>query len=166
MSLIVCACATAPPSPGDCGTSPPATTTTGPGGSQSSSQPGGGNSYPPPPVTTSGPGTSATGSNCQPVPVKTCDAVASSAVPSCAQACFTSAAPKIPCDVHDYDCQCKPAAQASLTQLLVPCVATACPPASLQAVITGASSGKSLLVCTSSKQNSVLTYLSCSLRLC
>lgn len=150
ISLIVCACATAPPSPGDCGTSPPATTTTGPGGSQSSSQPGGGNSYPPPPVTTTGPGTSATGSNCQPVPVKTCDAVASSAVPSCAQACFTSAAPKIPCDVHDYDCQCKPEAQASLTQLLVPCVATACPPASLQAVITGASSGKNLHFYTSS----------------
>ncbi|PTB46047.1 hypothetical protein M441DRAFT_114698, partial [Trichoderma asperellum CBS 433.97] len=64
----------------------------------------------------------------------------SSAVPSCAQKCFTSAAPNVGCDVQDYACQCKPAAQSSLTQLLVPCVATACPAASLQAVITGASS--------------------------
>ncbi|ETS01873.1 hypothetical protein M419DRAFT_80242, partial [Trichoderma reesei RUT C-30] len=66
----------------------------------------------------------------------------SSAVPSCAQACFSSAAPGVGCDVNDFDCQCKPEAQASLTHLLVPCVATRCPAASLQAVITGASSGK------------------------
>ncbi|PTB46048.1 hypothetical protein M441DRAFT_115664, partial [Trichoderma asperellum CBS 433.97] len=63
-----------------------------------------------------------------------------SAVPSCAQACFTSAAPVISCGVNDYACQCQPAAQAKLSQILVPCVATACPAASLEAVITGASS--------------------------
>ncbi|KAH6606949.1 cell wall manno [Trichoderma cornu-damae] len=105
----------------------------------SGSQPTGGSTAEPPP-TTARPGTSGSASNCQPVPVQTCDSVASSAVPKCAQACFTSAAPGVGCDVHDYGCQCKPDAQASLTQLLVPCVATACPAASLQAVITGASS--------------------------
>lgn len=71
-----------------------------------------------------------------------CAPVASTAVPKCAQACFSSAAPKVGCEVTDFACQCEAEAQASLSQILVPCVATACPAAELPAVITGAASGK------------------------
>lgn len=122
---LVCACASAAPSPGGCsGTNNPPdypTVTTPPGGT------GG-------PIETAGPG-----SSCKPG-TKDCGAVATSAVPQCAQKCFSAAAPKVNCDVSDYGCQCKPDAQASLTKLLVPCVATACPPASVAAVIAGANS--------------------------
>ncbi|RCI15379.1 hypothetical protein L249_6565 [Ophiocordyceps polyrhachis-furcata BCC 54312] len=69
-----------------------------------------------------------------------CGPVASSAVPRCAQPCFSSYVPQVGCDVADYQCQCQPAAQQSLSQLLVPCVATACPPEAIPSVISGASS--------------------------
>ncbi|RDA92023.1 hypothetical protein CP533_0990 [Ophiocordyceps camponoti-saundersi (nom. inval.)] len=69
-----------------------------------------------------------------------CGAVASSAVPRCAQPCFSSYVPQVGCDITDYQCQCQPAAQQSLSQLLVPCVATACPPEAIPSVISGASS--------------------------
>ncbi|KAJ6446719.1 Histone-lysine N-methyltransferase [Purpureocillium lavendulum] len=69
-----------------------------------------------------------------------CGAVASSAVPSCAQQCFASGAPKVGCAVTDFSCQCQPAAQQSLSSILVPCVATACPASVLPNVIAGASS--------------------------
>ncbi|PNY29782.1 Uncharacterized protein TCAP_00303 [Tolypocladium capitatum] len=69
-----------------------------------------------------------------------CGAVASSAVPSCARKCFSSAAPSVGCSVDDYACQCQDTAQASLSQILVPCVATACPIDAIQSVIAGASS--------------------------
>ncbi|KJZ76478.1 hypothetical protein HIM_04207 [Hirsutella minnesotensis 3608] len=76
---------------------------------------------------------------CSTVTSAACGAVATSAVPHCAQSCFSSFVPKIGCDVSDYACQCQPEAQKSLTQLLVPCVATACPPAAIPSVIAGAS---------------------------
>ncbi|KAM0279371.1 hypothetical protein ACHAQH_004636 [Verticillium albo-atrum] len=86
------------------------------------------------------PGTTAPPTTCAPPTAPDCGPIATSAVPACAQPCFSQAAPNVGCDVNDYACQCEAEAQASLTQLLVPCVATACPAASLQAVITGASS--------------------------
>ncbi|KAF7551171.1 hypothetical protein G7Z17_g5224 [Cylindrodendrum hubeiense] len=121
----VCACATAPPSGGDCGGSG--------GGGGEPTKTGGSGSEP-----TGGDGS---GSTCVSGPVTSADCapVASSAVPSCAHACFSSAAPGVGCGVNDYACQCEAEAQASLSQLLVPCVATACDSDQLAAVITGAS---------------------------
>ncbi|KAK4083726.1 uncharacterized protein Triagg1_1388 [Trichoderma aggressivum f. europaeum] len=134
----VCACASASPTliaPGTCQSSgPPGGGSSGGSGPSNSGGNGGSGS----PTTTPGGGGGASPTCNTEAP--DCGAVATSAVPSCAQACFTSAAPKISCGVDDYACQCQPAAQASLSQILVPCVATACPAASLEAVITGASS--------------------------
>ncbi len=80
------------------------------------------------------------GSTCVAGSSADCAPLASTVVPDCAQACFTSAAPGVGCGATDFACQCQPAAQASLSSLLIPCVATACPAASLPAVIAGASS--------------------------
>ncbi|KND86985.1 hypothetical protein TOPH_08372 [Tolypocladium ophioglossoides CBS 100239] len=77
---------------------------------------------------------------CVPGTKANCGPVASSAVPSCAQKCFSSAAPSVGCSVDDYACQCQDKAQSSLSQILVPCVATACPPDAIPSVIAGASS--------------------------
>ncbi|KAM0334556.1 hypothetical protein ACHAQA_001586 [Verticillium albo-atrum] len=116
-----------PPPPGSSGGEPPVESSEAP--------PGPGESSVPP-----GPGTTAPPTTCAPPTPQDCGPVATSAVPACAQPCFLQAAPNVGCDADDYACQCEAEAQASLTQLLVPCVATACPAASLQAVITGASS--------------------------
>ncbi|EGY22145.1 uncharacterized protein VDAG_03583 [Verticillium dahliae VdLs.17] len=116
----------APASSGSGGEPPVEPSSEAPGPGESSEAPG--PSVIPPPTT------------CAPPTAPDCGPVATSAVPACAQHCFLDAAPNVGCDATDYACQCEAEAQASLTQLLVPCVATACPPASLQAVITGASS--------------------------
>ncbi|KAF4470812.1 CFEM domain-containing, partial [Fusarium albosuccineum] len=121
----VCACATAVPS-GDC------TTTDDGTGHETTTKP---TITKEPPTKTHGPTTT-----CEDAETADCGPVATSAVPECAQKCFTSAAPEVGCDVHDYTCQCEEEAQESLSQLLVPCVVTACPGASLPAVIAGASS--------------------------
>ncbi|PHH92366.1 hypothetical protein CDD83_7744 [Cordyceps sp. RAO-2017] len=76
---------------------------------------------------------------CVPGSKSDCGAIATSAVPKCAQECFSSNVPKVGCDVTDYACQCQPAAQQSLSSFLVPCVATACPQAAIPSVIAGAS---------------------------
>ena len=82
---------------------------------------------------------SSTVSVCAPVAVD-CGIIATSVIPPCAQPCFTSAAPGVGCGVEDFACQCEEDAQASLSEIVVPCVATACPPESLDAVVQGASS--------------------------
>ena len=107
-------------------TTPPEDTTTSGGEEDTTTSPG-----EPEPTITCAPGTAAD-----------CGPLASTVIPECAQPCFTSAAPGVGCDVEDFACQCEDEAQASLSEILVPCVATACPPESLPAVIDGASSGK------------------------
>lgn len=72
-----------------------------------------------------------------------CATVAVTAIPSCAQSCFLDGASFVGCDSLDFGCQC--AQEAALYAAIEPCVATGCPAASFQAVINGASSGKSLL---------------------
>ncbi|KAK7413310.1 hypothetical protein QQX98_007820 [Neonectria punicea] len=130
-SSSVCACATAPPSGDDCD-----------GGSGNNGKPTKTGDFGNPSEPTDGSGGDGEGSTCVSGPLTTagCAPVASSAVPSCAHACFSSAAPDVSCGVDDYACQCEADAQASLSQLLVPCVATACDSDQLAAVITGASS--------------------------
>ncbi|KAI5465334.1 hypothetical protein BGZ63DRAFT_419909 [Mariannaea sp. PMI_226] len=125
----VCACATAPPSGGNCGSNG-----NGGNGGNGGSPTGGQSGTPPKP--TGGNSACSVG----PITAADCGPVASTAVPDCAHACFSSAAPKVGCGADDYACQCQADAQASLSQLLVPCVATACDSNQLQAVITGASS--------------------------
>ena len=124
----VCACASAPPEGGDCPTTtgpdtPPPTETDDDDDDDDDDDGGDGE-----PTTT-----------CAEATRPDCGPVATSAVPECAQACFTNGAPEVGCDPHDYGCQCQPDALASLSQILVPCVATACPPASIPVVIEGAS---------------------------
>ncbi|KAM4057253.1 CFEM domain-containing protein [Hirsutella rhossiliensis] len=126
----LCSCVSANPTtpcssrPPPTGSSEPATT---PKGTETS-----------PASVTSAPG-GTTEAPCVPGTASDCGAIATSAVPSCAQKCFSSYVPKIGCDVNNYACQCQPAAQESLTQLLVPCVATECPPEAIPSVIQGAS---------------------------
>ncbi|POR32792.1 Uncharacterized protein TPAR_07006 [Tolypocladium paradoxum] len=85
-------------------------------------------------------GNGGSSSTCVPGTKADCGPVASSAVPACAQKCFSSAAPSVGCSVDDYACQCRDKTQLSLSQILVPCVATACPPDAIPSVISGASS--------------------------
>lgn len=70
-----------------------------------------------------------------------CASVAVTAIPSCAQSCFLEGASYVGCDSLDFGCQC--GKEAALYAAIEPCVATGCPAASFQAVINGASSGKS-----------------------
>ncbi|EFQ34543.1 CFEM domain-containing protein [Colletotrichum graminicola] len=67
-----------------------------------------------------------------------CASVAVTAIPSCAQSCFTEGASFVGCDSLDFSCQC--GKEAALYAAIEPCVATGCPAASFQAVINGASS--------------------------
>jgi hypothetical protein len=126
----VCACATAAPVAGD-GDCP------GEGGN------GGGAPEPPAPTGASGGGSGGSeGSSCVPGEVTSADClpVASSVVPECAQACFSSAAPDVGCEVNSFGCLCQEEAQASLSAILVPCVASRCAASQLTDVIAGASS--------------------------
>lgn len=90
---------------------------------------------PPDTTTTEPPSTT-----CAPGTKQDCGPVASSAVPHCAKPCFDDAAPKVGCDATDYACQCQADKQSSLSAIVPACVATACPPASIPAVLAGASS--------------------------
>lgn len=69
-----------------------------------------------------------------------CAAVAVTAVPVCAQSCILDGAPSIGCDGTDFACQCDK--EAALYAAIEGCVSSACPEASYQAVIDGASSGE------------------------
>ncbi|ROV94751.1 hypothetical protein VMCG_08833 [Cytospora schulzeri] len=71
------------------------------------------------------------------VAAEECANVALTAIPSCAQNCILNGAPTIGCEGTDFDCQC--AESAALFAAVEGCVATACPSASYQAVIDGAS---------------------------
>ncbi|CEJ80083.1 hypothetical protein VHEMI00288 [[Torrubiella] hemipterigena] len=88
---------------------------------------------------TSGPSMSTT-TPCMPASMPNCGSYVAQ-IPSCAQPCFASAAPKVHCDVTDYACQCQSAAQASLSQILPGCIATACPldSSTLASITNGAS---------------------------
>lgn len=65
---------------------------------------------------------------------------ATTAIPSCASACFKSAGPLIGCTDNSFGCLCKPSSQGQFSKLIEQCVSTACPRDSVTAVITGASS--------------------------
>lgn len=127
--MIVCACATAPPSGGDCDG--------GNGGG------GGGNPEPPKPTKPPGGGNnggSGSGSSCKPAEKSDC-APLTTLVPDCARPCFDDAGPEVGCDdPKDLACRCQADTQASLSQILVPCVASRCDAAALPSVIAGASS--------------------------
>ncbi|ROV91023.1 hypothetical protein VSDG_07699 [Cytospora chrysosperma] len=71
------------------------------------------------------------------VAAEECANVALTAIPSCAQNCILNGAPAIGCAGTDFDCQC--AQSAALFAAVEGCVATACPSASYQGVIDGAS---------------------------
>ncbi|OLN82380.1 hypothetical protein CCHL11_09763 [Colletotrichum chlorophyti] len=71
-----------------------------------------------------------------------CASVAVTAIPSCAQSCFLEGASFVGCDSLDFSCQC--GKEAALYAAIEPCVATGCQAASVQAVINGASSGRSI----------------------
>ncbi|KAH6898156.1 hypothetical protein B0T10DRAFT_543170 [Thelonectria olida] len=133
----VCACATAEPPANGCTTTGGPTETTSETTSQPPSNTQTGTRTETQPTKTQPPDTTTT---CPEATTEDCGPVATSAVPSCAHACFSSAAPKVGCGAEDYACQCESEAQASLSQLLIPCVATACAGSDLPAVITGASS--------------------------
>ena len=75
------------------------------------------------------------------VNAENCAAIALTAIPQCAQSCFLNGAPTIGCGGLDFACQC--ASEAKLYAAIEGCVATGCPTASFQAVIDGASSGRS-----------------------
>lgn len=77
------------------------------------------------------------------VTAQDCVNVALTAIPGCAQNCILNGAPSIGCQGTDFDCQC--AQSAALFAAVEGCVSTACPVASYQAVIDGASTGKKLL---------------------
>lgn len=113
---------------------PPGTTTTTSGGPPTDTSTCT-TEAPPDTTTTEGPSTT-----CAPGTKQDCGPVASSAVPHCAKPCFDDAAPKVGCDATDYACQCQADKQSSLSAIVPACVATACPPASIPAVLAGASS--------------------------
>lgn len=77
------------------------------------------------------------------VAAEECANVALTAIPGCAQNCILNGAPTIGCGGTDFDCQC--AQSAALFAAVEGCVATACPSASYQGVIDGASTGKKTL---------------------
>ncbi|KAF3763293.1 hypothetical protein M406DRAFT_357001 [Cryphonectria parasitica EP155] len=66
-----------------------------------------------------------------------CVATALSVIPSCAQNCILNGATSVGCGGTDFDCQCQKT--AALFAAVDGCVASACPSASFQAVIDGAS---------------------------
>lgn len=72
-----------------------------------------------------------------------CVATALSVIPSCAQNCIVSGATAVGCGGTDFGCQCQKT--AALFAAVDGCVAAACPSASYQAVIDGASTGMCVL---------------------
>lgn len=70
-----------------------------------------------------------------------CVATALSVIPSCAQNCIINGATAVGCGGTDFGCQCQKT--AALFAAADGCVSSACPSASYQAVIDGASTGMS-----------------------
>lgn len=68
-----------------------------------------------------------------------CVATALSVIPACAQNCIVNGATAVGCAGTDFGCQCQ--VTAALYAAVDSCVSAACPSASYQAVIDGASTG-------------------------
>lgn len=86
-----------------------------------------------------------------------CVATAMSVVPNCAQKCILDGSPSIGCSGWDFACQCEH--KAALMAAVEPCVLSACPPSSYQAIIDGASKGTS----SRTQPTTMLSSLTCVL---